>query len=402
MKISYTFDVQSPLRVPDHWPIRAFGGTVTLVEKDGLVSGVKITFSGQSVQLAPEVTKLDQGKVKANISFKDGALHKHVEQRLNRALSFVQCFFPIELALGAVKTEFEAEDKAEEACIGLTEFSRRNQIHTTDISFDMFSRAMWASDNGFDASFIASLNIQARNSLSEERYINSFRYSFMAIEAEYGNGQFKSDKLKDALKRSSDFKGVLEKGVEASRSMPSRTRSSSDDIIGSGDLDAVIDHIVDRRGHYFHGNRKKRGAWLPNEQQEAEALAILGVNVLSAIAVEHAAPMFDDGLSKRHYDEAVWSGAQVMLVVIFHYRRRDMPFLDRGTLRMNYPGNKPSPLMALDALKNFIAEFEKGDPRCELVDAKCVDQATGLEVFKIGIPNETVSVVGDPPVFVAR
>ena len=398
MKISYTFDVQSPLRVPDHWPIRAFGGTVTLVENEGLVSGVRISFSGQSVDLAPTLTKLDQGRLKANITFRDGALHKDVEQRLHQALSFVQCFFPIELALGAVKTEFEAEDDSEKASIELHEFSRRNQTHTTEISFDMFSRAMWASDDGFDASFIASLNVQARNSLSEERYINSFRYSFMAIEAEYGNGQFKSDKLKVALKNASDFRRVLAKGIKASRAMPSRTRTSSDDIVESGDIDAVIDHIVDRRGHYFHGNRKKRDAWLPNEQGEAEALAILGVNVLSAIAVEHAAPMFDNKLSKRHYDEAVWSRAQVTLVVIFHYRRRNMPFLDRGKLQMNYPGNKPSPLMGLDALKNFIAEFEKGDPLCELVDAKCIDQATGFEVFKIGIPNETTSVAGDPPI----
>ena len=268
---------------------------MTLVENEGLVSGVKISFAGQSVHLAPELAKLDQGRVKANIIFRDGALHKDVEQRLHRALSFVQCFFPIELALGAVKTEFEAEDESEEAFIGLPEFSRRNQIHTTEISFDMFSRAMWASENGFDASFIASLNVQARNSLSEERYINSFRYSFMAIEAEYGNGQFKSDKLKDTLKNSLEFKRVLETGIQASRSMPSRKRSSSDDIIEGGEIDAVVDHIVDRRGHYFHGNRKKRDAWLPNEQGEAEALAILGVNVLSAIAVEHAAPMFDDG-----------------------------------------------------------------------------------------------------------
>ncbi len=398
MKISYTFDVQSPLRVPDHWPIRAFGGTVTLIESDGLVSGVKISFENQSVDLAPELTKLDQGEIKANITFRDGALHKGVEQKLHQALSFVQCFFPIELALGAVKTEFEAESDAEKDSIELHEFSRRNQTSTTEISFDMISRAMWASDAGHDASFIASLNVQARNSLSEERYINSFRYSFMAIEAEYGNGQFKSDKLKAALKTSLSFKRVLTSGVEYSRSMPSRNKSPSDEIVKGGDIDSIIDHIVDRRGHYFHGNRKKRDAWCPNEQGEAEALAILGVNVLSAMAGEHAAPMFDEGLSKRHYDEAVRSGAQVALVVIFHYKRRDMPFLDRRQLRMNYPGNKPSPLMAMDALKNFLSEFEKGDPLSELVDAKCIDQATGREVFKIGIPNDITAVAGEQPI----
>lgn len=398
MKISYTFDVQSPLRVPDHWPINAFGGVVTLIENDGLISGVKISFSGQSIHLAPEITKLNQGKVKANITFRDGALHKEVEQKLHQALSFVQCFFPIELALGAVKTEFEAESDFEKQSIGLPEFARRKQTHTTEISFHMFSRAMWASDDGFDASFIASLNVQARNSLSEERYINSFRYSFMAIEAEYGNGQFKSDKLKISLKNSMAFRRILNTAVAASRSMPSRVRTYSDEIVEGGDIDAIIDHIVDRRGHYFHGNRKKRDAWLPNEQGEAEALAILGVNVLSAIAVEHAAPMFDDHFSKRHYDEAIRSGAQVTLVVIFHYKRRERPFLDRGQLRMNYPGNKPSPLMALDALKNFLAEFEKGDPLCELVDAKCVDQATGREVFRIGIPNEVTGIAGGPPI----
>lgn len=65
---------------------------------------------------------------------------------------------------------------------------------------------------------------------------------------------------------------------------------------------------------------------------------------------------------------------------------------------MNYPGNGPSPSMALDALKNFLVEFEKGDPLTELVEAKCVDEKNGREVFKVGITNDVISVVGEEPI----
>src|SRR3546814_1470621 len=44
-------------------------------------------------------------------------------------------------------------------------------------------------------------------------------------------------------------------------------------------VEQIVSHIVDKRGFYFHGNRKHKNAWLPHDQKQAEALCLLAINI---------------------------------------------------------------------------------------------------------------------------
>src|SRR3546814_11586499 len=54
-------------------------------------------------------------------------------------------------------------------------------------------------------------------------------------------------------------------------------------------VEQIVSHIVDKRGFYFHGNRKHKNAWLPHDHKQAEALCLLALNIGSLITNDAAA-----------------------------------------------------------------------------------------------------------------
>jgi hypothetical protein len=102
----------------------------------------------------------------------------------------------------------------------------------------------------------------------------------------------------------------------------------------------VIDHLVEKRGFYFHGNVKRKDAWKPDEQGPAEALALLTVGIAQQIAQEAAAPIFDNAFAKRHFQDAMNAGASIVFEVRFHFREPMEKFSRDGMLRIKTPGTR--------------------------------------------------------------
>jgi hypothetical protein len=112
VRIRYTVPVERKVRVVNHWPFTWLGGEFRLVETDGLITAIQVTFSGQPASMAPHVARHDEGKIRATISDRD-RLMPVIQRRLRRGLAYVQCMFQVEFEIARIKSEFEPESDDE-------------------------------------------------------------------------------------------------------------------------------------------------------------------------------------------------------------------------------------------------------------------------------------------------
>jgi hypothetical protein len=243
-----------------------------------------------------------------------------------------------------------------------------------------------AAEGGAAPELEATLTKLARAAMLQDRYIDSFRYSFLLIESVYGEGKFRSIQLKQALKASAELKGLVA-AARRTRMSPKRPRNSDTEklLAGSPTVEDVIDHLVDKRGFYFHGNTKRKDAWQPHEQEGAEALCLLALEIAMQISHAAAAPMFDDALSQRHFKEAKDAGAIVTMNVKFQFRAPSESFDRDRSMNITVPGTKVTPKMAVYVSRNFLQKFEEVAPDADLKAATCTVAATGQKVFDLTI-----------------
>lgn len=392
MLLKYTFDLTTPIISEDHWPIRAFGGQVRLVEQAGVIKAVEICFPGQPVSLAPSIEQTPNDAIKANITFNDGAFFSRAERALRLSLAHIQCFFPVQLASDNSRVDFIAESAGEREEISLYNFSREKRDSTLRIRFDMLARAMWAAEAESDPSFAAALVVASRDKLNQKEYINSFRYAFLLIESEYGAGQFKTKSLKARLKSSAELQKSITDAVESSKSMRLTHPSVMKDLImGGAEGDAIIDELVDKRGFYFHAGGNNPGAWRPQDQREGEALAILCSFILTDISSKFAQPMFEQVHVDRYMSEATQQGAILKLEIHYKYKEADVPFERDGVLIVNTPGTKVTARIAMEAAATFLTNFRDEHPYFEMQEAHC-RTATGQKVFDFVIHPSSQAV----------
>lgn len=145
----------------------------------------------------------------------------------------------------------------------------------------------------------------------------------------------------------------------------------------------MIDHLVEKRGVYFHGNVKRKDAWNPDEQHQAEALALLAVGIAQQIAQEAAAPIFDNAFAKRHFQDAMNAGASIVFEVRFRFREPMEKLSHDGMLRIKTPGTKVTGKQANAIVQPFLQRFEHDAPVAALERASCVVQGSGQKVFDL-------------------
>jgi hypothetical protein len=145
----------------------------------------------------------------------------------------------------------------------------------------------------------------------------------------------------------------------------------------------VIDHLVEKRGFYFHGNIKRKGAWKPHDQAEAEALCMLTLEIAMLISHAAAAPMFEEELSERHYKNAESCGAIMTMKVDFTFRQQGETFDRSQSVMINVPGTIATPRMAQYVAQQFLAKFEHNEPAAALKSASCTVKMTGQKLFDI-------------------
>ena len=102
--------------------------------------------------------------------------------------------------------------------------------------------------------FVGGLKTLSMRSKREARYVDSFRYDFLIVEALYGKGKFKSKQLAGALKSDVGFMRYLDSARETMRwTIESITDDTEEIICSKEPVGSLVDHIVKKRGYYFHG-----------------------------------------------------------------------------------------------------------------------------------------------------
>lgn len=380
MQIRYLINLKKPILVEDHWPIPFMGGQLRLMKDKGHTTGLEAIFTGQPIKYAPKAA-LDPNSGQMTITGRD-ALFPFVRILLESAFAFLQCYFDVEIAIDQVEVQFSAETEAEKPAIEIHSMSIDKPHRPPSISFDFFTRAIMAAETHGGPQFEATLVIAARHALQQEKYIDSFRYSFLLIEALYGEGKFKTAQLKDALKSNADFVSMVAKVLQEKLPTKKSTGSDTEVLLKSAPTpQAVIEHLVDKRGFYFHGNVKHKDAWKPHDQAKAEALALIAMEIAMLISHEAAAPMFEDQLAKRHYENAKQAGAIMSLNVEFQFQEPGEKSDQIKSVNFNVPGTKVTPRMAQYVAQQALARFEYNSPAGALKKATCT--ANGQKVFEM-------------------
>jgi len=382
MRVRYLVQLKEPIWLEDHWPIPIMGGDFRVVSKDGKATAFKITFTGQSVNLAPAVQLHEEGPPKYTIIKRDTLL-PFVRIQLEKAFIYLQCYFDVDVLIGEIEIEYAGETEEEKKLIEVTG-STRGEKPPLLMPYDILTRAIMAAEIGQAPEFEATFVSAARSAMLQERYIDSFRYSFLLIESLYGNGKYKKIQLKNALRKNADFKTLVTTALNERASSVHHQNSDTEKLLAaSPTTEAVIDHLVDKRGLYFHGNVERKDAWRPHEQKIAETLALLSLDIVLLISHAAATPMFDETYSQRHLDNAKIVGAIMTMNVSFKFREPGENFDRNANQIINVPGTKVTPKMAVYAAKSFLESFESSAPVADLKNASCTVKDTGQNVFDI-------------------
>lgn len=383
MRICYTIPFGRKIIIDDHWDIPVQGGRCRVVEKDGYAVALELVFEKQPLEYAPHLETKNEGTAITGITTRDHRMI-FVQRQLDHAATFLECVHDIDLKTEQAEARYEGETPEEEALIAIKSAAMGRHEPVLPLSFDMLTRAIMAAETRDGPKFEATLAKDARKALSEREFINSFRYSFLLIESLYGEGQFKKAGIQSALKANTEFTGIV---AGALRDMiPAKDDRTSDTaklLKAKPTVEVVIDHLVEKRGFYFHGNIKRKDAWKPDEQGAAETLALLSISIVSLISLKAADPIFHEENNKRHFEDAMRAGARLVFQIKFKFREPDETFERRHQVNITMPGTKATPRTAFAAAQQFLQVFEHNQPVSELLEAECTLQGSGEKIFNL-------------------
>jgi hypothetical protein len=386
MRIRYTIPFKRKLIIQDHWPVPFSGGTCRVVEKDQLAVALEITLTNQPVEYAPQVNYASDREVKMHIIGGNEPL-PFVKHDLKQALAFLECFYNVDLELDKFEAAYEPESPDEMARIHISSFkSQKQEPPPLNLPFDILTRALMAAESTSSSSpsFAATLSKAARNSACDQQYIDSFRYSFLLIESIYGDGKFRKKDLEIALKNNADFCAIVTRAMKE-RWRPKRGHASETEtfLSRSPSVEEVIDHLIEKRGFYFHGNIKHKNPWKPHDQSSSESLAQFTLGIAQLIALNAAMPMFADEYVQRHFQNAMKVGAEIVLKVTYKFDDTGEGFIKEATINIRTPGTKVIPRMAFDIAKESLRQFENNFAGANLHSVECTVDNSTEKVFDI-------------------
>lgn len=383
MRIRYTVPLKSKVIIDDHWTIPFQGGKLRVIEESGYAIGFEIIFKDQPLEYAPHVEHHASGELAMSITDRD-YLIVFVKHQLINAASFLKCMFDIELNTDEVGVAYEGETEEEAAQIVMKGFTTGRHEPALPLPFDIVTRAIMAAEKRDGPVFEAALADSARKALFRGQYIDSFRYSFLMIEALYGGGKFKRVWLQDALKSNREFLEFIALAIKNLTPAKGDRYSETARLLAENPTpEEVIDHLVERRGFYFHGNSRRKDAWKPDEQGVAESLALLSISIIHQITAKAAQPMFAPDLASRHFQYAMQTGATIVYEITFRFRRPEESFVRERTVNITMPGTKVTPRSSFMIAQQFFQEFQKNEPPSELLKAECSVKETGQKIFTV-------------------
>ena len=253
MKIRYEVVLDEPLEVDGDWPLRLpDGGLFRVKTEDGKAFAFEVEFSGKP----SEYFRCEVGTIHL-----DDTRWTAMRPFFARLKSFIQMENEANYSAVEVFANYDAESEDEQEAIPMQKVvltDGLNRTTRTPLDHEMLSAGVLSSysENIRIPSFIAELKSLSRRSAREGRFVDSFRYSFLIVDILYGQGQFRSKQLVDALSGSES----LVRALEEARSNVMHSSEDSDDETSRLLLDGVlvkdlIAHIVKKRGQYFHGTK---------------------------------------------------------------------------------------------------------------------------------------------------
>lgn len=383
MRIRYTVPFKRKIIIDDHWKIPVQGGKLRIIDEAGYAKALELTFEKQPLEYAPQLQRSNKDGVAATITGRDHRMIL-VKRQLDDAATFLECIYDIELITDEIDAKYEGETPEEEARITIKSFSMGRHNPALPLPFDIFTRAIMAAEKYDGPRFEATLMGSARKAIEVQGYINSFRYSFLLIESLYGKGQFKKEGLQATLKTNQEFRDIVEFAIKEMPPAKDDHHSDTAKLLATNPTaDDVINHLVEKRGFYFHGNIKRKDAWKPHEQGKAESLALLALSIATKISMKAAEPMFAPELEKRHFEDAMHTGARIVFEIKFKFREPEEKFDREHQINISMPGTKVTPRSAFTAAQHFLQAFQHNQPVSALSEAECIVQGSREKVFNL-------------------
>ncbi|WP_125993377.1 hypothetical protein [Sphingomonas sp. S-NIH.Pt15_0812] len=355
-----------------------------MAEEDGMVTAIEFTKSGLPLTLAPTIVDTPNQVTKATITGHDTLL-PIVHAHLRRAFNFLQCFFDVSIKVGSVEVSYALETGESEDDLPVPGMTiGEAEARPLAISYDFITRSLMAAETDEPPEFVASLAGLAREALNGRRFIDSFRYSFLLIEALFGRGKFKSRQLSDALQNSEELGEAIDYAVSEMAANRLRHPSETATLLKTAPgRSSIIDHLIERRGHYFHGNVKKTGAWSAARQEEAEGLAWFCIDVVIKLSSDAAASMFKPEYTLRHFEESRQNGASVKVRMNIFFREAEGDRLQRQNINLDMSGTKVTNRMAMDALREGIRLLQDDVPAARLHSIVGFDDQAKKRLFDV-------------------
>ncbi|MBI4923243.1 MAG: hypothetical protein HY834_15990 [Devosia nanyangense] len=362
----------------DCWPLEGYGALVEFERNDRQAVALVVTFRNQSVDLAPQVRPLSGGLPKAEINIR-GNFALKARQIVGRFTDYLNLHSDVLVDTDNFAVEYLLVDETERTQLHVFNFTTSTQLPPSRLAFSMVAQAFFAGEGTDDPSFASHLSRTAREALANERYIDAFRYGFLLIEAMYGDGNFKTKQLVASLRSNATFMAILTDtmtDLATSRISEVRTLMAS-----HATPEKLVEHLVDRRGFYFHGNAKHQGAWHPNQHQAAQPIAEVAVLTAAGIAHSFSSAMFAPHIGSRHFDNARKQGA--IMSFIAEIRFLDAHGFERTrTINVNTPGTALHNQLALRLHKDLLETVEVEMRDCQVIAIAARETKSGREVFK--------------------
>ncbi|NLY64947.1 MAG: hypothetical protein GX070_08340 [Alcaligenaceae bacterium] len=111
MRIRYTIPFKRKIIFDDHWEIPMQGGKLRIIEENGYAKALELLFEKQPLEYAPHFQHSNQAGVVATITKRDHRMVS-VKRQLDKATTFLKCFYDIELITDEIDAKYEGETPA--------------------------------------------------------------------------------------------------------------------------------------------------------------------------------------------------------------------------------------------------------------------------------------------------
>ena len=383
MKICYEARFLEPVIIDGDWPLHLENGGIFKINKaDGMAVAFQIEFHVEPGEIF--------GNQNGTISITDHRWNE-MQSFYARLKSYIQCVAEIDFDPMEIEVHYHAQTDEEKQHIpfeGMFITKGENRKKKAILDHEILGAAVFGSIKADNQTpfFVGELKNLSRRSAREERYVDAFRYDFLIIEALYGKGQFKSAQLARSLKSARSLLSALETAREGAKwTIEEVVDDTQDAICSNSTTEELIDHLVKKRGYYFHGNPAmlRQVNWT---SEEGKTLCILLGLATDAILRENTGNLYELEAWERYEECAKLQGMTTKLEVQYqlaHKNSKQSQNIGTQELAVGEPRSSRTRIKwALSTLANL--DYDE-----EILDLKSVvgkDLLSDVELFRIAIP----------------